>query len=355
MELLLKAVQNLENDGYKVAALVQSPGETTSSQLVCSKTLDTRVETTLTKVLETQQHQQHPQHQQHQQHQQPAGPPKKDVTAHHDLRLCDLDLNNPYAVENYLKNVFSMLRQLHCKAIAKAWIKVVEPRKKARHPYIKGELFRPYWWPTSVEHREPDHLRKPQRIMLMIAILTQLVPQCNDPNLLHQLKKSTMSIHFPKNSGHHQIALDYVYKICGALCMGLPTIAAFDCTTVPTGKMTSKSRKKVMKMDPALEHLTLLGTLSPDSLDGAESRPVSGPFPSMCHSSSEYKSNVYHTGAQKQQNALYSSNATHTRVSSTITQPFLSSISGEGANSNHFSDLGSAFVNFGGPDPVFDY
>lgn len=67
---------------------------------------------------------------------------------------------------------FRALQQLNCRQIAKAFIKVIEPRKQVRHPYNGGkgsvpgekgdpEKTKPDWWPSGVTHREPDHLKKP--------------------------------------------------------------------------------------------------------------------------------------------------------------------------------------------------
>ncbi|WFD34382.1 hypothetical protein MCUN1_001221 [Malassezia cuniculi] len=66
---------------------------------------------------------------------------------------------------------FSQLQQVMCKMVAKAWIKVIEPKKQTRCPYNKGEEGRPAWWPADVRHKEPDHLMKPERHALLIAML----------------------------------------------------------------------------------------------------------------------------------------------------------------------------------------
>ena len=66
---------------------------------------------------------------------------------------------------------FSQLQQVMCKMIAKAWIKVIEPKKQTRCPYNKGEDGRPTWWPAEVRHKEPDHLMKPERHTLLLSLL----------------------------------------------------------------------------------------------------------------------------------------------------------------------------------------
>lgn len=75
----------------------------------------------------------------------------------------------------FYETAFRALQQLNCRQIAKAFIKVIEPRKQVKHPYNGGkappgsapgekgdpEKTKPDWWPTGVTHKEPDHLKKP--------------------------------------------------------------------------------------------------------------------------------------------------------------------------------------------------
>lgn len=66
---------------------------------------------------------------------------------------------------------FKNCQQTACKLIAKAWVKVVEPKKQTNHPYTGSEERRPDWWPAAwgpsreekVRHKEPDHLYKKGR------------------------------------------------------------------------------------------------------------------------------------------------------------------------------------------------
>lgn len=72
----------------------------------------------------------------------------------------------------YYKMVFENLRQTNCRILAKAYIKLVEPRKQVSYPYngrkfVEGalkqfdpDMTKPPWWPSGVTHREPDHLPK---------------------------------------------------------------------------------------------------------------------------------------------------------------------------------------------------
>ena len=96
----------------------------------------------------------------------PLGPPG---SANPEYRA--LVIGNAEEVAAFLETRFRQLQQLVCKIVAKAWIKVIEPKKQTRYPYNKGEESRPLWWPASVRHKEPDHLMKPERITLLMTML----------------------------------------------------------------------------------------------------------------------------------------------------------------------------------------
>ncbi len=81
------------------------------------------------------------------------------------------------AVDDVYYDKFIAIQQIPCKAIAKAWIKVLEPKKQANHPYNGGKrkeesmakygrdnpgaLSSPNYWPSkNCRHKEPDHIYK---------------------------------------------------------------------------------------------------------------------------------------------------------------------------------------------------
>jgi hypothetical protein len=72
------------------------------------------------------------------------------------LRLADYD-----AVTTFYMTRLRQMQQLMCKVVAKAWIKVIEPKKQSNFPYNRGDESKPSWWPRDVRHKEPDHLMKP--------------------------------------------------------------------------------------------------------------------------------------------------------------------------------------------------
>ncbi|OAV95696.1 hypothetical protein PTTG_26558 [Puccinia triticina 1-1 BBBD Race 1] len=82
-----------------------------------------------------------------------------------------VSFSSPLSIASFLENKFRQLQQSTCKLVCKAWIKVVEPKKQRKFPYRSGETSKPEWWPRGVVHREPDHLLKPDRIKLMLAVL----------------------------------------------------------------------------------------------------------------------------------------------------------------------------------------
>lgn len=92
----------------------------------------------------------------------PPTPPPEGTT----LRVGSQDI-----IRQYYKKGFENFLQVNCRAIAKSYIKLLEPQKQVRYPYngkkvISGvlrrdpEMTKPKWWPRSVPHREPDHLLK---------------------------------------------------------------------------------------------------------------------------------------------------------------------------------------------------
>ncbi|KAJ5365208.1 hypothetical protein N7517_008094 [Penicillium concentricum] len=88
---------------------------------------------------------------------------RPDVT----ISVMDRDL-----LRRYYEKAFHNLQQTNCRTLAKAYVKLVEPRKQVYFPYngrtvvtgftqeLDPEATKPPWWPAGVRHREPDHLLK---------------------------------------------------------------------------------------------------------------------------------------------------------------------------------------------------
>ncbi|KAK8179729.1 hypothetical protein BC567DRAFT_225030 [Phyllosticta citribraziliensis] len=98
---------------------------------------------------------------------------------------------------------FEQSQQLAAKTVLKQWIKAIEPKKQSRFPYVNSDENKsgkkrskprdgpdtPAWWPKErqewwgwlphpgcktlerVRHKEPDHLRKDERLVLGVQIL----------------------------------------------------------------------------------------------------------------------------------------------------------------------------------------
>ncbi|CAO1628438.1 unnamed protein product [Parajaminaea phylloscopi] len=86
-------------------------------------------------------------------------------------KLMQVTLPDAAARTAFFELRFGQMQQGMCKTVAKAWIKIIEPKKQTRCPYNKGEEGKPDWWPEGVRHKEPDHLMKPERHSLLLTIL----------------------------------------------------------------------------------------------------------------------------------------------------------------------------------------
>ncbi|KAF6836946.1 hypothetical protein CMUS01_05212 [Colletotrichum musicola] len=105
-----------------------------------------------------------------------------------------LRIGNDKDVWEFYEQRFKNCQQTACKLIAKAWVKVVEPKKQTNHPYTGQDEKAPDWWPKpwgptkeeKVRHKEPDHLYKRERVHLLCHILRMIVepPEKQHPSIL---------------------------------------------------------------------------------------------------------------------------------------------------------------------------
>ncbi|EPS42631.1 hypothetical protein H072_3434 [Dactylellina haptotyla CBS 200.50] len=103
--------------------------------------------------------------------------PREDEEIEEEPPLVPLCIGKQAEVATYLWRKFVQIQQLDCKVIAKAWVKVIEPKKQAHSPYNGGDATRPWWWPVDAPHKEPDHLLKNARIRVLVSCISdQLVP-----------------------------------------------------------------------------------------------------------------------------------------------------------------------------------
>lgn len=99
-------------------------------------------------------------------HQKRYGDDSATVPVRKTLRLV---IGDTTSVEQLYLHRFMDMQQFSCKIMAKAFVKLVEPKKQSNHPYTKGNTMAPPWWPNTegenrVTHKEPDHLKKPGRL-----------------------------------------------------------------------------------------------------------------------------------------------------------------------------------------------
>lgn len=103
---------------------------------------------------------------------QPKKKPENEIPGLTIHDKASIAVKDTYLLRLYYEKSFYFLRQDNCRIIAKAYIKLVEPRKQVNYPYngrkvIAGRTIqfdpedtKPPWWPSGVSHREPDHLPK---------------------------------------------------------------------------------------------------------------------------------------------------------------------------------------------------
>ncbi|KKK22477.1 hypothetical protein ARAM_000617 [Aspergillus rambellii] len=112
----------------------------------------------------------------------------EEVPPYSATNMVALEVGDTEKVLEYYETALKHFQQINCRQIAKAFIKFIEPRKQVKHPYNGGrpragappgekgdpEKTKPEWWPAGVQHKEPDHLKKEQRLRLLIHILRKL-------------------------------------------------------------------------------------------------------------------------------------------------------------------------------------
>lgn len=114
----------------------------------------------------------------------------------HNLEIIEIsrDQYGDLRLIKQYESLFSSLTQIICRAIAKEWIKLVEPKKQAIYPYKNGSSSKPPWWPEKVKHIEPDHLDKAGRLILLTLIIR------NPEYDIEKLYEKTNHLNFPSKT-----------------------------------------------------------------------------------------------------------------------------------------------------------
>lgn len=137
----------------------------------------------------------------------------KNRNIHNSYEVTRLHLNDAQEIKNYIFHCLKHLRQIPCKILAKLWIKAIEPKKKIKYPYISGDSAKPTWWPVDVQHREPDHLQKSERLQLMYHILAKVLPEEYPIGFIKDLKNSSIVIPAFKNNPQKYNILQTLFAI----------------------------------------------------------------------------------------------------------------------------------------------
>ncbi|KAJ6076860.1 hypothetical protein N7499_008841 [Penicillium canescens] len=135
--------------------------------------------------------------------------------------LVPLRIGEQRKVMDYYEGALKYFQQINCRAIAKAFIRFIEPRKQVKHPYNGGkpppgsapgtkgdpEKTKPEWWPHTIMHREPDHLKKEDRIKLLLHIICELGSRGITADKLKEVARDT------KRDLKHPTDIKIIYEI----------------------------------------------------------------------------------------------------------------------------------------------
>ncbi|KAJ5474076.1 hypothetical protein N7475_003642 [Penicillium sp. IBT 31633x] len=134
-----------------------------------------------------------------------------------------LRVGNRALLRRYYEKAFEDFQQLNCRAIAKSYIKLVEPRKQVHYPYngrrviagvsqrVDPEFTKPGWWPAGVLHKEPDHLLKPDRLRLLVHILCEL--KDSHGVTTNKLREAGQDVRRQITPSHRLQVLDEIYFV----------------------------------------------------------------------------------------------------------------------------------------------
>lgn len=170
---------------------------------------------------------------------------------HNTYDVTRLHLNDIHETKNYIFHCLKHLRQIPCKILAKIWIKAIEPKKKIKYPYINGDAAKPNWWPVDVQHKEPDHLQKPERLQLMYHILIKVLPEKYSIEFIKDLEKSSTVIPAFKNDPQKYNILQTLFNIS----VGLKTKEKTELTVILWNHHKRKDKSSTPLNEPRLDNM----------------------------------------------------------------------------------------------------
>ncbi|KAL4940740.1 hypothetical protein BDV06DRAFT_16214 [Aspergillus oleicola] len=108
--------------------------------------------------------------------------------------MTSLEIGDSRKIEEFYLLALIAFQQFNCRTMCKAFIKVIEDRKQVNYPYNGGptkepEKTKPKWWPWDVQHKEPDHLKKDERLKLLIHIISKPTNPGITADKLHEVAR----------------------------------------------------------------------------------------------------------------------------------------------------------------------
>ncbi|KAJ5982655.1 hypothetical protein N7451_012755 [Penicillium sp. IBT 35674x] len=122
-----------------------------------------------------------------------------------DDEMVPITLRSKNFLRRYYEKIFQNIQQANCRVLAKAYIKLIEPRKHVNYPYngrkivagrtrqLSPDETKPPWWPSGVSHREPDHLPKAVNTApLHRCFISECLKPADDPKNVHGISAQRM-------------------------------------------------------------------------------------------------------------------------------------------------------------------
>ncbi|KAL5332715.1 hypothetical protein BJX70DRAFT_105153 [Aspergillus crustosus] len=210
-----------------------------------------------------------------------------------------LPIRDKNLLRRYYEQAFDNLQQTNCRILAKAYIRHVEPRKQVNFPYngrkiIAGtpkqydpENTKPAWWPAGVVHREPDHLRKPERIRLLVHILCGL--RESHSMCVEKLREADQAIRRQLSPAKRLQVLDEIYRVRREEERYLDG----DIDALAVVSVSRVNMPDLIDAQPLLLYASAETTQNPDNIPGRhENFPNPDPHISVLPSSSSPSSQI---------------------------------------------------------------
>ena len=196
----------------------------------------------------------------------------------------NLDLSDNSAVKEYVYVALQTLRQLPCKALAKMLIRIVEPKKKNKHPYKGGIDSRPPWWPDYVIHKEPDHLPKEARLMLLSHLIITVFPRRYPKKFISRMGMAAVrTLNFHPHSYKYEL-VKALFEVSLNLRKGQGNVIKL---IIPNGLNNGTVKSEQQLPSESADLLSSDGTISLDSSNSSQDGDSSNASSGVSTSASE--------------------------------------------------------------------